>query len=399
MNEDIVIKIDGVSKKFARNLKKSMVYGLRDIVSNMFGRSSKSDQLRAEEFWAVDDVSFDVKKGETIGLIGPNGSGKTTLLKMLNGIFWPDKGEISIRGKVGALIAVGAGFHPMLTGRENIYANAAILGMNRRQVEAQFDEIIEFADIGDFLDTPVKNYSSGMFVRLGFAIAVHCDPDVLLIDEVLAVGDQGFRSKCYEKIAELKEKCTVVFVSHDMDAIARICDRVVVCNKSVMEFCGKTDDAIEYYQNLFITGKSKTQSFGTGEAEIHDFKICNNEGQELETIEYGKDVQFNFNVNVDRKYEDFVVIVSIAGRNRQIIAQCHSGTQGIVFKNSGDVNNIAINIDKLPVKPGKYYIDIAILDRKSNLRHLAWFTRFKEFEVTGKYVPGATVQLISHWGA
>lgn len=173
MDKDVAIKVDNVSKKYCKSLKRSMLYGVKDIARNTFGLSSHSDKLRKDEFWAVDDVSFEVKKGETLGIIGPNGSGKTTMLKMLNGIFWPDKGKITLKGKVGALIEVGAGFHPLLTGRENIYINAAILGMTKEEVDKKFDEIVEFADIGDFLDVPVKHYSSGMYVRLGFSVAVH----------------------------------------------------------------------------------------------------------------------------------------------------------------------------------------------------------------------------------
>ncbi len=182
-----------------------MWYGFRDILRDTAGLHPKSDRLRRKEFWAVDDVSFELRKGETLGIIGPNGAGKTTLLKMLNGIVLPDKGSLRIKGRVGALIQVGAGFHPQLTGRENIYINGAILGMGKREIDKKFDAIVEFADIGDFLDTPVKHYSSGMFVRLGFAVAVHCEPEILLVDEVLAVGDTGFQTKCFNKIGELKK--------------------------------------------------------------------------------------------------------------------------------------------------------------------------------------------------
>jgi len=216
MGDKVAIKVEKVSKKYCKSLKRSMLYGIKDIARNTLGQSSHSHRLRKQEFWAVDDVSFEVKKGETLGIIGPNGAGKTTLLKMLNGIFWPDKGKITIKGRVGALIAVGAGFHPMLSGRENIYINGAILGMTKKDVDAKFDDIVEFADIGDFLDTPVKFYSSGMFVRLGFAVAIHCEPDILLVDEVLAVGDRNFQIKCFRKMHELKKKedVSIVLVSH-----------------------------------------------------------------------------------------------------------------------------------------------------------------------------------------
>ncbi|MFC1667675.1 ABC transporter ATP-binding protein [Candidatus Omnitrophota bacterium] len=249
MNSDIAIKVDNVSKKFCKKLKKSMLYGTMDVTRNALGIKNNSERLRSDEFWAINDASFEVKKGETLGLIGPNGSGKTTLLKMLNGIFWPDKGKISIRGRVGALIAVGAGFHQQLTGRENIYVNAAILGMNRREINKRFDQIVEFADIGDFLDTPVKYYSSGMFVRLGFAIAVHCEPNVLLVDEVLAVGDIGFQSKCFNRLGKLRENgITTILVSHSMQHILGFCDKVFYANGGKRRYYGATDKAVEIYQ-------------------------------------------------------------------------------------------------------------------------------------------------------
>ncbi len=196
MSGEVAVLVEHVSKKYCKSLKRSMFYSLSDISRNMLGFGSHPSRLRRDEFWALDDVSFEVKRGETLGLVGPNGAGKSTMLKMLNGIFWPDKGRITVRGRVGALIEVGAGFHPLLSGRENIYVNAAILGMGKKEVDRKFDSIVAFADIGDFLDAPVKHYSSGMFVRLGFAVAVHCDPDILLVDEVLAVGDTAFQSKC-----------------------------------------------------------------------------------------------------------------------------------------------------------------------------------------------------------
>lgn len=249
MDDNIAIKVEHVSKKYCKSLKRSMLYGVKDIARNTLGLSSHSDRLRKGEFWAVDDVSFEVKKGETLGIIGPNGSGKTTLLKMLNGIFWPDKGKITINGKVGALIEVGAGFHPLLTGRENIYINAAILGMTKKEVDKKFDDIVEFADIGDFLNVPVKNYSSGMYVRLGFAIAVHCEPDILLVDEVLAVGDIGFQSRCFNKLGELRKNgVTNVLVSHSMMHILGFCNKVLYMSGGKTKYYGATNKAIKIYQ-------------------------------------------------------------------------------------------------------------------------------------------------------
>jgi len=279
MDDDIAIKAEHVSKKYCKSLKRSMLYGIKDIGRNALGLSSHSEKLRKDEFWAVDDVSFEVRKRETLGIIGLNGAGKTTLLKLLNGIFWPDKGKITIKGRVGALIAVGAGFHPLLVGRENIYLNGSILGMCKKEIDRKFDSIVEFADIGDFLDTPVKFYSSGMFVRLGFAVAVNCEPDILLIDEVLAVGDEGFQNKCFNKIGELKKNgTTLILVSHNMHKISTYAEKVIFLNKGKAKYFNNVAEGIKEYTNLFISKEDfSIEKICTGNNNIkfYDIEINN----------------------------------------------------------------------------------------------------------------------------
>jgi ABC-2 type transport system ATP-binding protein len=204
-------------------------------------------QKISDTFNAVNDVSFTVEQGESIGLMGLNGSGKSTLLKLINGTMRPDIGTVKTRGRIAGLIATGAGFHPQLTGRENVYLNAAILGMNEQETKAKFDEIVDFADIGDFLDTPVGTYSSGMYSRLGFSVAVHVEADIFLADEVLAVGDKPFKKKCMDKMLEIKASgVTLVYVSHAAASVARMCDRVVVLEKGKMGFDGPSLDGIKY---------------------------------------------------------------------------------------------------------------------------------------------------------
>ena len=201
----------------------------------------------SDTFNAVDDVSFTVEQGESIGLMGLNGSGKSTLLKLINGTMRPDSGSVLTRGRIAGLIATGAGFHPQLTGRENVYLNAAILGMTEKETAKKFDEIVDFADIGDFLDTPVGTYSSGMYSRLGFAVAVHVDSDIFLADEVLAVGDKPFKKKCMEKMQEVRDSgVTLVYVSHAAASVAKMCDRVIVLEKGKLGFDGPALDGIRY---------------------------------------------------------------------------------------------------------------------------------------------------------
>ena len=240
---DILVRCENVGKKFCRDLKKSLWYGMKDSARDLFSwkkryaRDSKQTgdpqepapeekELRAGEFWATRDVSFELKRGQCLAVIGRNGSGKTTLLKMLNGLIKPDTGHVEMRGRVGAMIALGAGFNPILTGRENIWVNASVLGLSKKQIEDRIDDIVDFADLKDFIDSPVRNYSSGMQVRLGFAVATVLDPDVLILDEVLAVGDASFRHKCYDRISRLISNAAVILVSHSMDQVGMLASEV-----------------------------------------------------------------------------------------------------------------------------------------------------------------------------
>jgi ABC-type polysaccharide/polyol phosphate transport system ATPase subunit len=216
------IQFDHVSKKFI--LHRERPRSLQELAVNLFRRNNNSH----EEFWALQDVSFTVEQGETLGLIGPNGAGKSTALKLISRIIEPTSGQIEVNGQVGALLELGAGFHPDLTGRENIYLNGSILGLSRAQIRRKLDAIIAFAELERFIDVPVKHYSSGMYVRLGFSVAVHTDPEVLLVDEVLAVGDQNFQHKCLERIMEMQRQgITICFVSHGLGEVRRLCSRAV----------------------------------------------------------------------------------------------------------------------------------------------------------------------------
>ena len=282
-DSEVLVRVEGVSKKFCRSLKKSLWYGVTDVASalNPFGspRSETRDPrpeggdamrlppLRADEFWAVQNVSFELKRGECLGLIGHNGAGKSTLLKVLNGLIPPDTGRITMKGRVCALIELNAGFNPILSGRENIFNQAALLGFSKEETLAKFDAIVDFSEIGDFLEMPVQNYSSGMRVRLGFAIAAQMEPDVLIIDEVLAVGDVAFRFKCLNAIGELMKSAAVIFVTHTMPQVFRICSEVVVLDHGNITYQGRNlADGVSIYLSLF-KGTEENIS-GTGEVEV-----------------------------------------------------------------------------------------------------------------------------------
>lgn len=307
MPDDLAIRVERVSKKYCKNLRRSMTYGLRDLSRNAFGLRSRSDVLRRDEFWALDDVDLRLKRGESVGLIGPNGSGKTTLLKMINGIFWPDKGRIDIRGRVGALIAVGAGFHPLLTGRENVFINGAILGMNRQEIDARFDAIVDFAGIGEFIDTPVKHYSSGMFVRLGFAVAAHAEPDIMLVDEVLAVGDRGFQTKCFKKMGELRARgTTFVVVSHNMHTVTGFSDWVALLVKGKLVRYDNAFEGVREYSRLFMDEPELERLVSAGAGiEFHDVQLP------PQKVAPGASLSFVLPYTASRAYEDVEVDLAI----------------------------------------------------------------------------------------
>ncbi len=266
--EKPIIEIRGIGKKYNITHQRGGYIALRDVLMNILRNpfkfaKSKAKQIAGletkEEFWALKDVTFEVQKGEVIGIIGANGAGKSTLLKILTGITPPTEGEIIMRGRVASLLEVGTGFHPELTGRENIYLNGAILGMSRKEIAQKFNEIVAFSGIEKFLDTPVKHYSSGMHVRLAFSVAAHMEPDILLVDEVLAVGDAEFQKKCLGKMEEVtqKEGRTILFVSHNMEAVRQLCGKTVLLEKSRVIDFDETEKVIEKYLSSSKAAKSE----------------------------------------------------------------------------------------------------------------------------------------------
>jgi len=275
-SSDAVLAMENVSKKFRRG---EIYDSLRDLIPALVkgvGKRRAADALGAKEFWALDDVSFEVRRGEAFGIVGSNGAGKSTILKLLSGIMRPTRGSITVRGKLSALIEVGAGFHPDLTGRENIFLNGAILGMSREEIRRKFDEIVDFGGLRDFIDTPVKRYSSGMYARLGFSVAAHVEPDLLIVDEVLSVGDYLFQQKCIDRMTSiLKSGTTVLFVSHNLHAVTELCQRSLLLEKGRLLACGPTDEVIRQY-----IGRAQDQRSGeTTRIEIRDVALRNAAGE------------------------------------------------------------------------------------------------------------------------
>jgi len=303
---DLLIKAEHVSKKFCRSLKRSLWYGMKDVTHslNPWARSQEMNssgeirdrvELRPDEFWALQDINFEVRRGECLGLIGHNGAGKSTLLKILNGLIRPDSGRITMRGRVGAMIELGAGFNPVLTGRENIFNQAALLGFTPEEVRQKFDEIVDFAEIEHALDMPLQNYSSGMRVRLGFAVFAHLEPDVLLIDEVLAVGDVGFRFKSLNKMSELMNRCAVIFVTHTMPQVFRVCSELILLNHGRIEFQGS--DIALGVSKYFAAFSQGTQAVtGSGDAKV--LELTARSSGEVASLDQSLPLQFGHDLEI-----------------------------------------------------------------------------------------------------
>lgn len=385
IDSEVLVRVEGVSKKFCRSLKKSLWYGVNDIghelnpffrLSTGYGQSRNpgTSTLRPDEFWAVDRVSFKLHRGECLGLIGHNGAGKTTLLKLLNGLIKPDSGRIEMRGRVGALIALGAGFNPILTGRENIYVNGSVLGLTNAEINEKVDEIIEFAEIGQFIDSPVQNYSSGMAVRLGFAIAVKTNPDILLLDEVLAVGDVGFQAKCFNTLAEFREKGTAfILVSHNMHQIARYSDKVLFLKHGKIVHCGERDRGIakflsEMHQSDIATANERTdwsEVYGSGKIVFTAARFRNALGAEVTMINVGDAVTLE--IDYERRTElDDPPVLDVVIRDREgMVFQGTNLNDGQPFQQLATKGCFRVHFQHLPLNTDYVEFFFSALDKKS----------------------------------
>jgi lipopolysaccharide transport system ATP-binding protein len=374
---DTVIRVENLGKKYVIDHQKQERYStLRDAMANraralaqkplqyLAQRRTASPQ---EEFWALKDVSFEIKQGDRVGIIGRNGAGKSTLLKILSRITEPTTGRICINGRVASLLEVGTGFHPELTGRENIYLNGAILGMSKVEIKRKFDEIVDFAEVEKFLDTPVKRYSSGMYVRLAFAVAAHLEPEVLIVDEVLAVGDVQFQKKCLGKMEEVgKEGRTVLFVSHQMAAIENLCQRAVLLEQGRSIADDKTKIVISKYLERLL-GKSytslteRTDRKGTGDLQFISVSFQNKQGIGISSLYSGGFVKFIFSYKNNVRKDLRSLHLSV-GVNNQMGERIAIFSNNIVGENFLFVplstNKVTITVNKLPLMPGRYGLTI-----------------------------------------
>lgn len=355
------VVVDGVSKRFRLYSERNQ--SLKATILNR-GRS------RYEEFWALDDVSFEIEQGETFGLIGENGSGKSTMLKCLSRILQPDVGSIEVNGRVSALLELGAGFHPELSGRENVFLNASILGMAKSEVESKFDEIVEFAGLERFIDTPVKNYSSGMYVRLGFAVAVQADPEVLLIDEVLAVGDEQFQRRCNERLSELRHSgATIVVVSHALGSVRNICDRVAWLEHGRLREIGKTSEVIDGYLDEVEVDREgppvEGSRWGSGEATIERLELVGADGQTINRFHTGDDIRIRLHYRADEVIPSPVFGVAIHTSEGMHVTGPNTREAGLTVDRLTGRGIVDLAVDRCMLLPGTYDLSAALTDREA----------------------------------
>jgi lipopolysaccharide transport system ATP-binding protein len=353
---DFALRMNHVFKRFRRGQQHD---SLRDLIPSLVKRAVRKDRERAlapEEFWVLNDIGFEVKKGETLGIIGHNGAGKSTMLKHLSGIMVPTRGSIEVNGRLSALIEVGAGFHPDLTGRENVFLNGVILGMTRAEVKRKFDEIVDFAGLEEFIDTPVKRYSSGMFARLGFSVAAHLEPDILVIDEVLSVGDFTFQRKGIEKMRAIaKGGATVIFVSHNLQAVAEFCERGILLERGRIVVDGPTDQVIRRYLD---TAMNHDERPARGPVRIVGTKISGGKG-ETGTFQAGSRGRITVTVEAAAAAEKVAVVLQLF--NADFYDVFHSSSQRLghppVSLEAGQKAECDFDVD-LHLGPGTYYLGV-----------------------------------------
>jgi ABC-2 type transport system ATP-binding protein len=363
----VVVEAVNVSKKFKlvheRNssLKATILRGRRVV---------------AEDFWALRDVSLQVHQGETFGLIGQNGSGKSTMLKCLTRILTPNEGHVQVKGKVSALLELGAGFHPELSGRENVFLNGAILGLPQSELKKRFDQIVDFAGVEDFIDEPVKNYSSGMYVRLGFSVAINVDPDVLFVDEVLAVGDEAFQRKCNDKFNELRDAGkTIVLVSHSMGSVDSLCDRVAWFSKGRLMSVGRPHDVIEAYAATTRVDLRRDEfgkeRWGSGEGRIVGVFWVNPDGEPISRLDGGRPARLRLHYELEEPLARPVFAASIRLGDGTEVTNASSRDTGCVPEKLRGKGSVDLAFDSFPLLPGKYNLTVSLTD----------FTRIHDYDV------------------
>ena len=365
-----IIRVHNLSKQYRLGGSSAPYSTIRESLMH-FARSPFSVLRRngdAPTVWALKDLELEIERGDVVGIIGRNGAGKSTLLKILSRITEPTTGRVELFGRVASLLEVGTGFHPELTGRENIFLNGSLLGMTHKEIEAKFDEIVSFAEVEKFIDTPVKRYSSGMYVRLAFAVAAHLEPEILIVDEVLAVGDAAFQKKCLGRMRDVaKEGRTVLFVSHNMAAVSALCSKAMVLWQGKVQYrLGPVHDAVQYYlsqvsEMVKVNLASRTDRQGSGKLRITDFRTFDSHGNEVEYLSAGQEIDFRiFYSSAVERVENITVGIGITSNVGTFVSMLSNDLTGQLFQTTTSEGYFVCKIKKLPLAPGNYTINLIV---------------------------------------
>jgi ABC-type polysaccharide/polyol phosphate transport system ATPase subunit len=409
---EIVVYLRDVGKRF-RLRRGREVSTVKDLFVQLFVGGRGGGLLAGEEFWALRDLNLELNRGRMIGMVGSNGSGKSTLLKILGGILKPTTGQVRVRGRVSALIELGAGFHPEFTGRENIYVNGVLLGLSRAEIRARFDEIVAFAGLEPFVDNPVKTYSSGMYMRLGFAIAVTVDPDILLIDEVLAVGDEAFQHRCVGKIQEFKARGkTIVLVSHDLGSIERLCDEAVWLDQGRVQARGETRQVISRYLDHVAREEARALGiehaqvettvragsatrWGARDVELTRVQLWDKDGRERYLFETGEPCTLRLAYRAHRPIEDPVFGVGVFRKDGVCCYGTNTAVDGLLLGKVDGEGEILVDIERLDLVEGEYLLDVAVHARDGH--PYDYHSRLYAFAVRSRVRDTGVVRLAHRW--
>jgi lipopolysaccharide transport system ATP-binding protein len=409
-----VIRVENVSKKYVLNHeeKKSGSKNLRDVISNgiqnfteKLVKSREKEQLSrsVEEFWALKDVSFEINEGDRVGIVGRNGAGKSTLLKILSRITEPTKGTIRLNGRVASLLEVGTGFHPELTGRENIFLNGAVLGMSKDEIKRKFDEIVAFAEVEKFLDTPVKRYSSGMYVRLAFAVAAHLEPEILIVDEVLAVGDAQFQEKCLGKMTEVgKQGRTILFVSHNMVSVQHLCTKAILLKSGQIAATGLPSEILgAYFSDALEKSSTDLRDWkhrtANGEAYLTQLDISDGDGKPTTNLRVGETICFTLHAEFSEPIFDPSFGVVITNSLGEPIIDVRSVHDGLQLGRVKDKVTVQVEVKNLGLYPGRYFLSPWISD-SAGTREIDYVQRCSSLHIEPALGPLGDMQLHPLWG-
>jgi lipopolysaccharide transport system ATP-binding protein len=391
--KDIAIRAEGIGKLY-RIGERERYLAMRDVLARalssparLFGRKAARSNSDSSQLWAVKDVSFEIRQGDVVGIIGRNGAGKSTLLKILARVTKPTRGFADVHGRMGTLLEVGTGFHPELTGRENVFLSGAILGMKKAEIKRNFDEIVAFAEVERFIDAPVKHYSSGMYMRLAFAVAAHLEPEILVVDEVLAVGDAAFQKKCLGKMGDVASGGrTVLFVSHNMNAVQRLCNRAILMESGRIAQLGSVRDCVKTYSRPACLGSggrvdlspsSGVKRHGSGVARFETAELTNLAGDSISTVHFGESVCLRLTLRSERNLRDVMLGFSFVAADGTEVQGTTARDGGIAKDLHQGSQVLECLVDPMLLTPGRYFLRAAIFSGTETYEHLDEFLPFE----------------------